>query len=94
MEANGLIALPDSYASPEALNRILNNQGYELSKRKNPFGIGVQEIRLIDVFFIAPVLIYAGTREELPKALKVTLVVLGVATFLYNGHHFLLNAKK
>ena len=87
------IALPDSYCSPESLNRILNQQGYELCKRDKILGLDVQMIRLIDVFFIAPVLIYAGTKQELPKSLRYTLIILGVATFLYNGHHFLKNSK-
>lgn len=88
------IALPDTYASPEALNRILNSQGYELARRENLLGIDVQHVRLIDVFFIAPVLIYAGFQPSLPKALRVTLVVLGVATIIYNGHNYLINRKK
>lgn len=88
------IALPDTYASPEALQRVLNAQGYELARRDSVFGIDVQHVRLIDVFFIAPVLIYAGFQPSLPKALRVTLVVLGVATIIYNGHHYLINNKK
>jgi hypothetical protein len=88
------IALPDTYCSPDALNRVLNQQGYELCKRDKFLGLDVQVIRLIDVFFIAPVLIYTSTKEELPKPLRITLAALGVATLIYNGHHFLLNAKK
>jgi hypothetical protein len=61
------IALPDTYASPEALNSILSKQGYDLTKRDNPLGLSVQDIRLIDVFFIAPVMIYAGMQPTLPK---------------------------
>lgn len=88
------IALPDSYATPEVLQRVLNQQGYELSVRKNPFGLTVQQIRLIDVFVITPILLYTATRQELPRPLRVTLLVLGVATFVYNGYHYGLNAKK
>jgi len=88
------IALPDTYASPEALNSILSKQGYDLTKRDNPLGLSVQDIRLIDVFFIAPVMIYAGMQPTLPKWLRLTLIGLGVATFIYNGHHYLLNKNK
>jgi len=87
------IALPDTYASPDALQKILNQQGYELTQRANPFGLTVQDIRLLDVVFVAPVLIYAGFREELPKPLRYTLVALGIATLIYNGHNYLLNKK-
>ncbi len=89
-----LIALPDTYVSPEALNRVLNMQGYDLGHRDNPFGLDVQTIRLLDVFFVAPVLIYAGLQEKLPKPLRATLIMLGIATFVYNGHHYLKNLEK
>lgn len=91
---DGKLALPDTYASPEVLDRVLNMQGYELTQRVNPVGLTVQDIRLLDVFFIGPVMVYAGLQKSLPTPLRVTLVALGVATILYNGHHYLLNRKK
>lgn len=53
-----------------------------------------QTIRLIDVFFIAPVLVYAGTYKELPNWLRISLVGIGVATFYYNGKNYLDNKKR
>lgn len=50
-----------------------------------------QTIRLIDVFFIAPVLVYAGTYKELPNWLRISLIGIGVATFYYNGKNYLKN---
>lgn len=85
------IALPDSYATPETLNRVLNAQGYELSKRNLAFGLSVQDVRLLDVFVIGPFLIYAGMQPQLSKPVRIGLVIFGVATILYNGHNYLKN---
>jgi ABC-type enterobactin transport system permease subunit len=49
----------------------------------------VQTIRLIDVFFIAPVLIYAAGRKELSEPLRLTILGIGIATLVYNGHNYL-----
>ena len=49
----------------------------------------VQTIRLIDVFFIAPVLIYAAGRKELSEPLRLTILGIGIATLIYNGHNYL-----
>jgi len=88
------IALPDTYASPETLNRVLNEQGYELSKRNMAFGLSVQDVRLLDVFVIGPFLIYAGMQEGISKPIRIGLVLFGVATIIYNGHNFLKNRSK
>lgn len=54
-----------------------------------------QNIRLIDVFFIAPVCVYAGIKaKELPKWIRISLVGIGLATFYYNGKNYLINKKK
>ena len=52
-----------------------------------------QMIRLIDVFLIAPVCIYAGTIKTLPKWLRVSLIGIGAATAYYNGKNYLDNKK-
>lgn len=55
----------------------------------------VQKVRLLDVFFVAPVLVYAGAKESnLPNWLRVSLVGIGVATFFYNGSNYLKHTKK
>jgi len=52
-----------------------------------------QTIRLIDVFVIAPIIIYAGTQKSLPKWLQYSLIGIGVATLYYNGKNYLVNQK-
>lgn len=54
-----------------------------------------QAIRLADVFFIGPVMVYGGNRLRRLKhpTLGATLVVLGILTVLYNGKNYLLNKE-
>lgn len=88
------IALPDTYATFEALKPILEKQGYELSKTTKIMGFGVQDVRLMDVFLIAPFLIFVGVNyKTLPPAIRATLVSLGAVTLLYNGFNYLKNKK-
>jgi hypothetical protein len=49
----------------------------------------VQTIRLIDVFVIAPILIYASGEERLSKPMRVAILGIGLATLFYNGHNYL-----
>jgi hypothetical protein len=53
-----------------------------------------QEIRLIDVFVIAPICVYAGIKAKgLPKIINYSLIIIGIATFYYNGKNYLINQK-
>ncbi|PWG74043.1 hypothetical protein DF186_19935, partial [Enterococcus hirae] len=52
-----------------------------------------QYVRLIDVFFIAPVMIYAGTFKTLPMWLRISLIGIGAATLYYNGKNYLINQR-
>jgi hypothetical protein len=52
-----------------------------------------QRIRLLDVFVIAPILVYAGTHKSLPKWLRLSLYGIGVATAYYNGKNYLKNKE-
>ena len=52
-----------------------------------------QNIRLIDVFVIAPICIYAGTFKTLPTWLRYSLITIGVATAYYNGKNYINNKK-
>ena len=52
-----------------------------------------QNIRLIDVFVIAPICIYAGTFKTLPTWLRYSLITIGVATAYYNGKNYLINKE-
>jgi Kef-type K+ transport system membrane component KefB len=50
-------------------------------------------VRLLDVFFIAPFLIYVGSNKSLSTPVRATLWGIGLATLFYNGHHYLKNKK-
>ena len=51
-----------------------------------------QIVRLLDVFLIGPVIIYGGAKSSL-KWLKWALILIGIATILYNGRNYLQNEK-
>lgn len=48
----------------------------------------VQTVRLLDVFVVAPFLLYAATKTD-NKAVSIGLVYLGFATAIYNGYNYL-----
>lgn len=50
-----------------------------------------QNIRIIDVFVIAPIIIYAGTFKALPIWVRLSLIGIGVAAAVYNAKNFLEN---
>lgn len=47
-----------------------------------------QAIRVLDVLVVAPVLIYMGVTGNINRNLKIFLIVLGIASILYNGYYF------
>lgn len=51
-----------------------------------------QTVRLIDVFFIGPFIIYMGTREK-NIIFSGTSAFIGLATIIYNGFNYI-NYKK
>jgi hypothetical protein len=55
-----------------------------------------QLIRLVDVFVIAPICVYAGVKyyNQMPKWLSLSLIVIGASTAFYNGKNFLVNKNK
>jgi hypothetical protein len=50
-----------------------------------------QNVRLADVFILAPIMIYVGTFKALPMWLRVSMIGMGVATAVYNGKNFIEN---
>ena len=54
-----------------------------------------QKIRLLDVFGIGPLMIYAGAKakSELSTPVRAGLIVAGVATIGYNGMNYLANEE-
>ena len=55
--------------------------------------ISVQQVRLLDVFVVAPFCFYAASFKSLPNHVRIGLAVLGAATFIYNGNNYLKNIK-
>jgi len=88
MENKKIIQLPDTQSEVKSLESVLAMQGYGLQKLKP-----VQTIRLIDVFFIAPVLIYASNKVE-NNFLKISLYGIGLATLIYNGYNYIYYNEK
>lgn len=56
--------------------------------------LDVQNVRLLDVFIVAPFLIYTSTLKGNPSWVRLSLFTLGVATFVYNGVNYIENKKK
>ena len=54
----------------------------------------IQQVRLIDVFVVAPFCFYVASYKTLPNWVRGGLVVLGASTLLYNGNNYLKNIKK
>jgi hypothetical protein len=52
-----------------------------------------QTIRLIDVFWIGPLMVYAGSQKKFSPLVNSSLIVFGIATILYNGKNYLLNRE-
>jgi len=49
-------------------------------------------VRVADVVFIGPFMIYAGARKSnLPPWARIGLIVLGGSTIIYNGRNYLIN---
>ena len=48
-----------------------------------------QHIRLVDVFVLAPAIVYASTFKQIPDYVRVILFVSGVATLVFNGKNYM-----
>ena len=48
-----------------------------------------QAVRLIDVFVLAPAMVYASTFTQMPDYVRLILFVSGVATLVFNGQNYL-----
>lgn len=47
-----------------------------------------QFVRLIDVFVLAPTMVYASTFKSLPNYIRLILLVSGIATLVFNGINY------
>jgi hypothetical protein len=52
-----------------------------------------QMIRLIDVLFIGPLLIYAASQPKLSPEVRLTIGVIGALTITYNWQNYQANVK-
>lgn len=69
----------------------MSNQ--EISITQTPI-LNIQQIRLIDVFIIAPFCFYVASQKNLSVGIRTGLILLGAATLIFNGSNYLLNRKK
>jgi hypothetical protein len=53
--------------------------------------LSVQQIRLLDVFVVAPFCFYVANQTKISKPIKLGLLILSVSTLIYNGHNYLKN---
>jgi len=57
------------------------------------FGFTFQQVRIMDIVFVTPFLLWASTKTTNKQA-KYGLIALGVLTLTYNGVNYLKNFKK
>jgi hypothetical protein len=48
-----------------------------------------QEIRLVDIFVLAPTMVYAATFKSLPNYIRIILFVSGFCTLVFNGKNYM-----
>ena len=48
-----------------------------------------QSVRLMDVFVLAPTMVYASTFKSLPNYIRLILFVSGICTLVFNGKNYL-----
>ena len=53
-----------------------------------------QNVRLLDVFVLAPYLIYLSSKNNLSKLDKGLLIFIAGATIVYNGRNYIKNVTK
>lgn len=47
-----------------------------------------QPVRLLDVVFVGPLMIYAGVEGNFDPIIKFSLIAVGFATMYYNGVNY------
>jgi hypothetical protein len=53
-----------------------------------------QPVRLLDVIYVGPVMIYGGIKGKFHPFVKWSLIGVGICTILYNGANFFINEKR
>jgi hypothetical protein len=62
--------------------------------RQHYFIFDPQPVRILDVIYVAPVIIYAGVKGNFNPFVKYSLIAIGVGTFFYNGINYLKNQNE
>ena len=60
----------------ETINERLSSQRY-------------QYVRLVDVFVLAPAMVYASSFKSLPDYIRLILLVSGICTLVFNGINYI-----
>jgi hypothetical protein len=50
-----------------------------------------QPVRLLDVVFVGPLIVYAGVQGNFDRVIKWALIGVGLATIYYNGVNYIKN---
>ena len=53
----------------------------------------IQQVRLLDIFVVAPFCFYVAIQKSLSTPIRAGLVVLGASTLLFNANNYLKNKK-
>jgi hypothetical protein len=53
-----------------------------------------QHIRLWDVYFVGPILIYASITGKHSDFVRLSLLLIGLGTIYYNGKNYISNKQK
>jgi len=60
----------------------------ENTQKVSPNNVKSQNVRLLDVLLLAPLMIYSGASKKRPNWLRMTLVGIGIGTALYNYENY------
>lgn len=61
--------------------------------RQHYFLFDPQPVRILDVVFVAPIILYAGFKGNFNPFVKYSLIAIGVGTLFYNGINYFKNEK-
>lgn len=59
--------------------------------RQHYFIFDPQPVRILDVVYVAPVILYAGVKGNFSPFIKYSLIAIGIGTFVYNGINYYKN---
>jgi hypothetical protein len=78
------------------MNNMINQEESENLHKADQvyFLYDPQPVRLLDVIYVGPVMIYGGIKGKFHPFVKWSLIGVGICTILYNGANFIINEKK